>query len=121
VNQSVEMDVWILRNNQIHVFVEVLGIVRAKVHQIHNFSEKMHKSKKTRCTTILFEIFKYPYSVIKNKILNMFRGFKALFVLVAVLGLTNATSISYGFSGIDADQFDDIFHKFPVPSLAKVL
>ena len=46
---------------------------------------------------------------------------KVLFVLMAVFSLSFATSISYGFSGIDAEQFDDIFHKFPVPSLVRVL
>jgi hypothetical protein len=51
----------------------------------------------------------------------MLKGIKALFVLLALLSVSYAVSISYGFSGIDADQFDDIFHKFPLPSLVRVL
>jgi len=51
----------------------------------------------------------------------MIKEFQTLLAFIAILSISNAMSISYGFSGINSEEFDSIFHKFPLPSLAKVL
>lgn len=61
------------------------------------------------------------YLTLEFKDILMLKGIKFFLVLLAVFSISYATSVSYGFSGIDAEQFDDIYHKFPVPSLVRVL